>query len=126
MELGEILVLIGGGAIFLWGLGHIAPTKAVVAGFEPISIDNRRILVMEWLVEGLTLCFVGLLAIVTVLVLGADARGTVLVARMLAGFLLALAGLSLMTGARTSIIPMKLCPFVKTAVAALLITGSLL
>lgn len=126
MEIGEILILVGGGMIFLWGLGHIAPTKAVVVGFDSISAENRRILVMEWLVEGLTLCFVGVLAIVTVLVLGADVRGTALVVRMLAGFLLALAGLSAATGARTSIIPMKLCPLVKTVVAALLITGSLL
>jgi hypothetical protein len=126
MELGEILILIGGAAIFLWGIGHIVPTRAVVAGFGSISTENRRILVMEWLIEGLTLCFAGVLAIVTTLVLGADARGTTLVSCLLAGFLLLLAGVSLATGARTSIIPMKLCPYVKTVVAVLLVTGALL
>lgn len=33
MSLSELMVLIGAGAITIWGIGHIAPTKAVVAGF---------------------------------------------------------------------------------------------
>jgi hypothetical protein len=126
MELGEILILIGAGAIIAWGIGHLAPTRAVVAGFEPISVDNRRILTMEWLVEGVTLCFVGIASLVVTLDLGADSHGAMLVNYLLAGFLLVLAGLTLSTGARTSILPIKLCPLVKTCVAALLIAGSLL
>lgn len=126
MELGEILILIGASVIIAWGIGHIVPTKAVVAGFDPLSTDNRRILTMEWLVEGVTLCFVGIAALVVTLDLGADAHGAMLVNYLLAGFLLVLAGVSALTGARTSIIPMKLCPFVKTAVAVLLVLGSVL
>lgn len=81
---------------------------------------------MEWLVEGLTLCFVGILSLIVTLSLGIDARGTTLVNCALAGFLVVLAGLSVATGARTSSIPMKLCPYVKTAVAALFVIGSVL
>jgi hypothetical protein len=126
MALEETLVLIGAGAITLWGIGHLAPTRAVVAGFGELSTDNRRILTMEWLVEGLTLCFVGILSLIVTLSLGIDARGTTLVNCALAGFLVVLAGLSAATGARTSIVPMKLCPYVKTTVAVLLVVGSLL
>jgi hypothetical protein len=124
--LSEVLVLVGAGAITVWGVGHIVPTRAVVTGFGELSTDNRRILTMEWLVEGLTLCFVGILSLIVTLSLGVDARATTLVNCALAGFLVVLAGLSAATGARTSIVPMKLCPYVKTTVAVLLIVGSLL
>jgi len=89
-------------------------------------VDNRRILTMEWLVEGVTLRFVGITSLVVTLELGAEAHGAMLVNCLLAGFLLALAGLTLSTGARTSIVPIKLCPLVKTCAAALLVAGSLL
>jgi hypothetical protein len=41
------------------GCGPHRPTRAVAAGFEPVSLDNRRILVMEWIAEGVTLIFIG-------------------------------------------------------------------
>jgi hypothetical protein len=48
--------------IILWGIAHIAiPTKDIIKGFGPISMENKRILAMEWIMEGLTLCFIGLL-----------------------------------------------------------------
>jgi len=81
---------------------------------------------MEWIVEGVTLRFVGITSLVVTLELGAEAHGAMLVNCLLAGFLLALAGLTLSTGARTSIVPIKLCPLVKTCAAALLVAGSLL
>ena len=31
------------------------PTGQVVAGFEPITVDNRRGLVQEWVAEALTM-----------------------------------------------------------------------
>ncbi len=126
MSLSEILVLIGAGVITIWGIAHIAPTKAVVAGFEPITQTNRRILTMEWLAEGLTLCFVGILSFVATLALGIDAHATTVVNCALAAFLVVLAGLTLSTGARTPVLPIKLCPVVKTSVAALLVIGSVL
>jgi hypothetical protein len=33
---------------------HAIPTRAVVAGFGEISVDNRRVLVQEWLAEAVT------------------------------------------------------------------------
>lgn len=49
---------------------------------------------------------------------------TLVVIRAYAIMLLVLAGLSAMTGARTSVLPMKICPFVKTACAVLLFAGT--
>jgi hypothetical protein len=124
MEPGEILILIGAVAVIGWGIAHIAATRPVVAGFESITIDNRRILTMEWVAEGLTLCLVGALALLATFVLGIDARGTALVNLTLAGFLALFTGLTLSTGARTPILPIKLCPLITTSVAALLIAGT--
>ena len=61
--IGDILLYVGAGVITLWGIAHIIPTKAVVNGFGQISKDNRRIISMEWIAEGLTLCFIGLLVL---------------------------------------------------------------
>jgi hypothetical protein len=109
--------------ITLWGVAHIIPTKPVVAGFEPLSPDNRRILTMEWVAEGLTLCFIGVLTFVVTLVAGPGGLGRV-VYWACAAMLLLLAVWTLATGGRTSIVQFKICPVVKTVVAALLITGS--
>lgn len=118
-------LLFGGAvAIFLWGVGHLVPTRGIVEGFGPISQENRRIIAMEWLIEGLTLCFLGVLVAVTSAVLGAEAEATHLVTRACAAMLLVLAVVSALTGARTSVLPMKLCPVVKTTVAAVFLAAT--
>lgn len=121
--LNVILLYAGATVIFLWGAAHVAATRGVVAGFGELSPDNRKIITMEWIAEGLALCFVGFLVFVARLFLG-GAGGVVYLAS--AAFLLVLAVLSSFTGARTSVLPMKLCPFVKTAVAAAFILGTFL
>lgn len=118
-------VLIGAGSAIpiVWGLAHIVPTRAVVAGFGPISVENRRILTMEWVAEGLTLIFLGVLAGILLVTLGPEDRGARLVFRTVAGMLLVMAGWTGLTGARTPIIPMKLCPVVKSLAAGCLLLG---
>jgi len=111
------LLFAGSAVIVLWGIGHLVPTRSVVAGFGALSADNARILTMEWVIEGLTLCFLGLLVAAVTVRIGADAAATALVARLAALMLLVLAAVSALTGARTSILPMRLCPYVKSAVA---------
>ncbi len=117
------LVLVGSLAITLWGLAHIVPTRSVVAGFGAISETNQRIIMMEWVAEGLTLCFIGLLVLSTSLFGGAGAA-SLLVYRASALMLLIMAGWTSLTGARTPIVPIKLCPAVKTIVAILFIVAS--
>ncbi len=119
----DIFLYAGAAAIFLWGAAHVAATRGVVAGFGQLSPDNRRIITMEWVAEGLALCFVGALVFVAKLFLGGAGRVVYLAS---AAFLLILAALSSFTGARTSVVPMKLCPYVKTAVAAAFILGTFL
>jgi len=123
--LNDILLYIGSALLIVWGIAHIIPTKSVVNGFGQISEDNKRIITMEWVAEGLTLCFIGLL-VLFVTVLG-DSQNDVslIVYRASAAMLIVMAGWTALTGARTKIIPIKLCPFVKTIVAVLFIVGSL-
>lgn len=111
--------------VVVWGIAHIAiPTRGIVDGFGPISPDNRRILLMEWLMEGVLLIFIGVLvALVTFYVPGMD-RTAIVVYRTCASVLVVMAGISSFSGARTSILPMKLCPaiFLTAAVAIFLPT----
>lgn len=121
-----LLFCIGASTIFLWGIGHLISTRNVVSGFGDLSADNRRIITMEWLAEALTLCFLGVLVMVSVFVVGADHAATHLVARACAVMLFVMAGVSSLTGARTAIPPMKLCPYIKSAVGITYVVASLI
>jgi hypothetical protein len=64
--IGEIVTYIGSFLVFGWGVAHLFPTQNVVSGFGDISADNRRIITMEWIIEGISLIFIGVLvALVT-------------------------------------------------------------
>ena len=121
-----ILLYVGAAVITLWGIAHIVPTKAVINGFEPISQDNKRIITMEWIAEGLALCFIGLL-VLFVTIWGEDRNQTSAIVYMAsAAMLVIMAALTSATGARTSIVPIKICPFVKVAGAILFFLGAVL
>ena len=111
--------------IFAWGVGHLIPTTSIVKGFGSLSDDNRRIITMEWIAEGMTLCFIGLLVLTALIIAGPVSQTVILVGRSCAVMLLAMALLSTVTGARTSILPMRLCPFVKTLVAVFFLIATL-
>lgn len=111
--------------ILLWGIAHLFALKPVVRGFGELSQDNRLILTMEWLVEGLTFCFIGVLVLlITLLTIPQQATHRIVYLSS-AAFLLILSILSLFTGARTKEIPFKICPVIKTVTAILFIIGSL-
>jgi hypothetical protein len=113
------LLYIGSAIIILWGIAHLVPTRGVVTGFGDISKDNKRIITMEWLAEGLVMIFIGVLVVlVTPQAASGNGAARVVVASS-AVMLLVIAVLTQMTGARTSIIPIKICPWVKTLVAVL-------
>jgi len=123
--IGLIAVIVGSAIILAWGAAHIVPVRSVVKGFGEISSDNRRIITMEWISEGLTLCFIGVLVLLVCLWAGANHPASILVYRSSAVMLLVMAGLTLFTGAKTSMAPIKICPIVKTTAAALLLVGSI-
>lgn len=122
----NVLLYIGSAIIVIWGIAHIVPTKSVVKGFGSISQDNRRIITMEWIAEGLTLCFIGLLVLFVTLTTGSQNPVSLNVYRACAVMLVIMAVLTGVTGARTSIVPIKICPFVKLMVAVLFVLGSVL
>ena len=122
----EILIYVGSIIIILWGAGHFFPTRGVIAGFGKLSDDNRHIITMEWLAEGFTLIFIGVLSLIIVSVADVGDKVANAVFLISAVMLVTMAILSFFTGFKTSIIPIKACPFVKLAVAALLILGVVL
>jgi hypothetical protein len=103
---------------------HLVPTRTVADSFGAISIDNRRILVMEWIAEGITHTSLGLLVVLTTAVDGAADATTQLVYVLAAGVLVVLAVLTAATGARTPKAWFRICPFVLTTSAALLVVAA--
>ena len=121
-----ILLYVGAAVITVWGIAHIVPTKSVVNGFGQISRDNRRIVTMEWIAEGLTLCFIGLLVLLVTIFAGPQNSVSNIAYLASAAMLVVMAVLTASTGARTSILPIKICPAVKIAVAILFFLGTVL
>ncbi len=119
-----VLIYVASLVIVAWGIAHIIPTRSVVAGFGTLSPDNRQIITMEWVAEGLALAFIGLLALGVTWSEGIDSSGAEFVYRASAIMLIVMAGWTALTGAKTSILPIKLCPLVKTGAALLLLVGS--
>ena len=56
----ELLIFIGSALPLLWGVSHLFPTKNVVQDFGDISADNKNIIAMEWITEGVALIFIRL------------------------------------------------------------------
>ncbi len=124
--IGDILLYAGSALITVWGIAHIVPTKSVVNGFGAISQENKRIITMEWIAEGLTLCFIGLLVLFVTISKEPQNQVSNIVYWASAAMLLVMAVLTSLTGARTSIVPIKICPAVKIVVAILFVLGSIL
>lgn len=120
----SVLLYTGSIVIIAWGIAHIIPTRSVISGFGAIAQDNLRIITMEWIAEGLTLCFIGALALFLTLSGGPQSAIITNVYRICAIMLIVMAVLSLFTGARTSIVFFKICPVVKTTVAVLFLVGT--
>lgn len=119
----ETVIYVGSAMIILWGIGHLAAGKSVVSGFSSVSADNFRVITMEWIAEGMALCFVGTVAALATFVGGAGAEAVVWACVVM---LVLMAILSMFTGARTSILPMRICPFVKLSVAVLYSLGNMI
>jgi hypothetical protein len=122
----ELFLYTGSVIIIIWGIAHLIPTKAIVDGFGEISPDNRKIITMETIAEGMTLCFLGILVILVTLMGDWQCRTASIVYYLTAIMLMFMALLTLLTGARTSLLPYKICPFVKMIAAILILLGIIL
>jgi hypothetical protein len=120
-----MLLYLGSGLTVVWGAAHLFPTRSVVQGFGEISIDNKRIITMEWIIEGLALIFIGVLVAAATVI---DPSNTVATAVYFisALMLLVMAVVSLFTGFKISFLPFKLCPFIFTTSAVLILIGGLI
>ena len=116
----QILAYIGAGLTILWGIAHLFPTRNVVADFGDISEDNRNIITMEWVVEGVTLIFIGVL-IATVTLVDSVSPVTRAVYWLAVIGLNALSVVSLFTGFKVNFIPFKLCPVIFTGASTLIL-----
>jgi hypothetical protein len=121
----DILAFVAAGLVGLWGVSHAIPTARVVAGFEPITTDNRRVLVQEWLAEAFTMWGIAALVIAVTVVGEPNSAVTPWVYRIAAGLLIALAILTAITGARTPVVWFKICPVLLSVTAVLLLVASL-
>jgi hypothetical protein len=120
----NLLLYTGSIIVIGWGIAHIIPARAVIRGFGPISEDNKKIILMEWVAEGLTLCFIGLLVLLTNYLGGTTNDVSRIVFRLSAGMLIIMAIWTALTWARTSVIPIRICPIVKTVVAIMFFVAS--
>jgi hypothetical protein len=122
----ETLIYIGSAIIILWGIAHIIPVRNIIKGFGDISADNKKILAMELIAEGLTLIFLGVLPLLIVFLGWALSINGFIVYRAEAVMLMVMAVLTLLTGSRTPPIWYKICPLVKVAAGILFLLASVL
>jgi hypothetical protein len=119
------LLYIGSALPFIWGVSHLLPTRKVVQGFGEISSNNRRIIAMEWITEGGSLIFVGVLtALITYI--DHDSSVSRAIYWTIFIFLNILSLISLFTGFRVSLLPFKLCPFIFSGSSLLILLGILI
>jgi len=120
-----VLLWIGSLLPIIWGIAHFFPTRSVVAGFGSISVDNRRIITMEWIAEGVALLFIGSVVLLATII---DRTSPVSVAVYWASVvgLNVLSVVSLFTGFRIRFLPFRLCPPIFTGSSILILLGLLL
>ena len=120
-----VLLIISSVLLVGWGTAHLFPTRNVVRGFGEISRDNQHIIRMEWINEGATLIFIGILILVLSLI---DRTATIsrVVYWCVFSFLNVLSAISLFTGFRVDFIPYKLCPVIFTSASVLILLGGII
>lgn len=118
-----ILLYIAAAVTCVWGIAHLLATRGVVRGFGDLSADNRRIITMEWIVEGIALISTAaFVAAATAVDPGAAVSSAVYAVAL--GTLVVLAAVSLVTGFRVAFLPFRLCPVIFGVSAALIAWGA--
>lgn len=119
----DVFIYTGSAIIIIWGIAHILPAKKVAAGFMPTSKDNLIIVLMEWVSEGLTLIFIGTLVACVYALGGIDNKAASSAVVLSSIMLFIMAFWTFLTGSKTAILPIKICPFVKIVVGVLFLVG---
>ena len=122
--LNQTLIYLGSAFILIWGVSHLFPTRSVVSGFGEISVDNKRIITMEWIIEGIALIFIGSInAIVTAIDPTSSISSVIYLSSVIV--LIVLAVVSLFTGFKINFLPFRLCPVIFITSAVLIFLGGL-
>ena len=118
-----VLLYIASAVTCVWGIAHLFATRGVVKGFGALSADNRRIITMEWIVEGVALISTAaFVAAATAIDPGAAVSSAVYAVAL--GTLVVLAVVSLFTGFKVAFLPFRLCPVIFGVSAALIAWGA--
>jgi hypothetical protein len=120
-----VLAYVAAAVVALWGAAHAIPTRQVVAGFGAITVDNRRVIVQEWLAETVAMWGTAAVVIAVTAAGGAVSGNQRWVYGAAAALLVSLGILTAVTGARTPVVWFKICPVVMAAAASLLAIASL-
>lgn len=123
-DMSAVLAYLAAAVVAAWGLAHAVPTRQVIAGFEPISADNRRVVVQEWLAEAFSMWGIAAMVVAATAAGGSAGDVRAWVYRVAAVLLVALGVLTAVTGARTPVVWFKVCPVVMAAAAVLLLMAS--
>ena len=99
-----ILLYIASAMTGIWGVAHLFATKGVVAGFGDVTLDNRRIITMEWIVEGVALISIAAF-VITATALQPEAAVSSGIYAVAIGTLVMLAIVSLFTGFKIAFLP---------------------
>ena len=121
----QILLYIGSSFLLIWGIAHLVPTKSIVIGFGEISPDKKRIITMEWIIEGLSLIFISILVFSVTII-----DHTHLISKTVywLSFIMLnmLSFVSLLTGFRIRVLPFRLCPVIFATSSFLILLGGYL
>lgn len=113
----EFLLYSGSLLIIIWGITHLIPTKSMLKVIGELSGDNNKIVMMEWIVEGISIILIGFLVITVTYVAGAEKVGSRIVFLASGTMLLILTLWSLSKISKKSTKTMWACPVIKTIVA---------
>ena len=119
----QVLLYLSSCFLLFWGIAHLFPTRSVVKGFGDLSVDNRRIITMEWIIEGVALIFTGaIIASVTYI----DYTDVISKTVYWIAFVMlnTLSLISLFTGSKIGFLPFRLCPVIFTTSSILILLGS--
>jgi hypothetical protein len=123
--LNQILLYSASVFLMIWGIAHLFPTRSIVKGFGDISKDNKHIITMEWIIEGISLIFIAIIVFSLTYI-----DHTSIISKTIYwisfGMLNTLSIISFFTGFKISFIPFKLCPFIFTTASILILLGILI
>jgi hypothetical protein len=112
MLIRKTLIITGCALNIVWGTMHLVNTAPVVRKFGALSVENGHVITMEWINEGATLLFIGILVLLVTIFSKENNRSLKIVYFVSGMMMFALAIISFFTGFNIDFLPYKLCvPF---------------